>query len=292
MSDIIHLEDKYKLINKIGSGSFGEVYMVIDKSNNTEYAAKIEEKKSNSRLKEEYDIYKKLKRRGMKTGIPKVITFIETNKQQILIMQLLGKSLDNILEETNGKLNLETVLKLGLEMTKLLESIHNAGFIHRDIKPNNFLIGLNADSDIYIMDFGLSKQYISSDKKHITMKVERSLVGTARYASINVHMGIEPSRRDDLESVGYMLVYFLKGKLPWQGLKKKKGDDQISLIGNTKMCTKLKKLCEDVPVCFFEYLKYCRNLDFGETPDYEYLKSLFIQYSNEMNIEMKYCWIK
>jgi serine/threonine protein kinase len=292
MSEMIHVEDKYKLINKIGSGSFGEVYIAMDKNTNKSYAAKIEEKKSNSRLKEEYDIYKKLKKRGIKTGIPKVITYIETNKQHILIMQLLGKSLDNVLEEKGGTFDLGTVLKLGLNITELLEKIHDAGFIHRDIKPNNFLLGLtDIDPNVYIMDFGLSKQYISVDKKHIDMKVERTLVGTARYASINVHMGIEPARRDDLESVGYMLIYFLKGRLPWQGLKKKKGTDQIKLIGDTKMCVSLSKLCNELPICFFEYIKYCKKLNFEENPDYEYLKDLFIKTAEEKKIELKYCWI-
>ena len=291
MSEMIHVEDKYKLINKIGSGSFGEVYIAMDKNTNKSYAAKIEEKKSNSRLKEEYDIYKKLKKRGIKTGIPKVITYIETNKQHILIMQLLGKSLDNVLEEKGGKFDLATVLNLGLNITELLEKIHNAGFIHRDIKPNNFLLGLtDIDPNVYIMDFGLSKQYISMDKKHIDMKVERSLVGTARYASINVHMGIEPSRRDDLESVGYMLIYFLKGRLPWQGLKKKKGTDQIKLIGDTKMCVSLNKLCNELPICFFEYVKYCKKLKFEEKPDYEYLKDLFIKTAEDKNLKLRYCW--
>jgi serine/threonine protein kinase len=289
MTDILHLGDKYKLINKIGSGSFGEVYIAMDKKSKNTYAAKIEEKKKNSRLKEEYNIYKKLKRKGVVNGIPDIIKFIETDKQQIIIMELLGKSLDILLEDNNGKLNLASVLKLGINIVTLLEKIHNAGFIHRDIKPNNFLIGVD-NPDVYIMDFGLSKQYISSNKKHINMKVERSLVGTARYASINVHMGIEPSRRDDLESVGYMLVYFLKGKLPWQGLKKKKGTDQIKLIGDTKMYTKLTNLCNDIPPCFIEYIKYCRNLNFDETPDYEYLKDLFNNIAIERNIELMYCW--
>jgi casein kinase 1 alpha len=289
MENYINLSDKYKLINKIGSGSFGEVYLAQDGSNK-KYAAKIEEKKSNSRLKEEYDIYKKLKKNGVVSGIPKIINFVETPHNNILIMQLLGNSLDGLLESHGGTFDLGTVLKLGIDILSLLENIHTAGFIHRDIKPNNFMVGYKNKSDmLYIMDFGLAKQYINQEK-HISLRVERSLVGTARYASTNVHMGIEPSRRDDLESVGYMLVYFLKGKLPWQGLKKQKNIDQIKLIGETKMFTNLKKLCENIPQCFLEYINYCKKLNFEEVPDYVYLKSLFSKVASDKNIKLKYCW--
>ena len=285
----INLADKYKFINKIGSGSFGEVYLVQDNLNKN-YAAKIEEKRSNSRLKEEYEIYKKLKKNGVSDGIPKITTFLETPNYNVLIMQLLGNSLDELLESHGGTFDLGTVLKLGIDIITLLEKTHIAGFIHRDIKPNNFLVGYKKNSNtLYIMDFGLAKQYINHEK-HISIRVERSLVGTARYASTNVHMGIEPSRRDDLESVGYMLVYFLKGKLPWQGLKKQKNVDQIKLIGDTKMFTSLKRLCENIPACFVEYINHCKKLNFDEAPDYEYLKSLFIQTAIDKNVQLKYCW--
>jgi serine/threonine protein kinase len=289
MSENVYLADKYKFISKIASGSYGEVYLAND-INNKNYAAKIEEKKSCSRLKEEYEIYKKLKQNGMEHGIPKVITFIETPQYNVMIMQLLGKSLDNLFTDNGGMFDIGTILKLAIDIIDLLSSVHSAGFIHRDIKPNNFLVGYGNKKDkLYIMDFGLSKQYVSN-KKHIGIRVERSLVGTARYVSINVHMGIEPSRRDDLESVGYMLIYFAKGKLPWQGLKKKKNDDQIKLIGDTKMMTHIKRLCQDIPNCFLEYLQYCRKLNFEETPDYMYLKSLFTKEATERKINLRYCW--
>jgi serine/threonine protein kinase len=285
------LEDNYKFLIELGSGSFGSVWRVIERKTNKEYAVKIEDKNSKSRLKNEYKIYKKLRDYGVSFGIPRVKCYFESSKKCYLLMQLLGKSLDQVLNDLPAPFDLATVLKLGIQITKLLEIIHSAGFIHRDIKPNNFLIGTGEDANcVFIMDFGLSKKYIIDDE-HIKMRIERSLVGTARYASINVHQGFEPSRRDDLESVGYMLVYFLLKRLPWQGLnKKKKNCDHIKLIGECKMKTSLNDLCENLPHCFKEYIKYCRSLKFDEKPDYAYLKNLFYKTADEKQLDLRYLW--
>lgn len=285
-----NVSDNYILINEIGSGSFGNVYLVKDNNDNF-LAAKVEEKTNNSRLFEEWKIYKKLELNGVIHGIPKVYSYIETPKFNILIMQLLGKTLENVFDENNNKFDLNTTLKLGIEIIKLIENIHNAGFIHRDIKPSNFLLGNDDNEEIYIMDFGLSKKIINNNK-HMCYRYRKSIVGTARYASLNVHWNIEPTRRDDLESVGYMLIYFLKGVLPWQGLKKKQGLTQIEHIGEVKSCISIDKLCSDIPKCFCDYVNYCRNLDFDEEPDYKYLKSLFINTANELNIKLRYFWCK
>ena len=237
------LSDIYTIINKLGSGSFGDVYLLQDYKKKL-YAGKIEDRnKENVRLREEQYIYDILHKNGVTNGIPKIYKFLQTTESNILVMELLGYSLDELFIKHNKLFDFQTTVKLGLKILEIIESIHNAGIIHRDIKPSNFMVGLNENSDsIYIMDFGLSKQYIHKNK-HIKLKSERSLVGTARYASINVHMGIEPSRRDDLESIGYMLIYFLKGCLPWQGLKKNENVDSIQLIGDKKMCTGVDKLC-------------------------------------------------
>lgn len=285
-----YVSDNYTLIKELGKGTFGEVYLSKDKRNNY-YASKVEKKNVN-KLENEYKIYKRLHRNG-KNGnlnhIPKVYDYIQTPDFNIMVMQLLGKTLDTLFSEHGKKFKINTVLKLGYEILNVIEILHRNGYIHRDIKPNNFMFGLNNDT-LYIMDFGLSKRYISRSNKHITMRVDRSFVGTARYASNNIHIGIEPSRRDDLESIGYLLIYFLKGSLPWQGLKKKKNDDHLQLIGEHKLCTSLTKLCEGIPPCFKEYLLYVTQLKYDEDPDYDYLRTLFVETSNRMNIKMDYEW--
>jgi serine/threonine protein kinase len=281
------LGDNYLIIEKIGSGSFGEVYLTRDKQGN-EYAAKIEDNKGKCRLKNEYNIYKRLNSKDYMIGIPSVYNYIETKEYNILIMDLLGPCLENIYDKNNRKFDMGTIIKIGNDIINILESFHRAGLIHRDIKPNNFLFKQNKNKiQIYLMDFGLSKKYIV-DGEHISFKSDRSLIGTARYASLNIHWGIEPSRRDDLESVGYMLLYLIKGLLPWQGLKKDNKKTQIEKIGEKKLLISLESLCENIPECFYKYLDYCRKLKFDEKPDYNYLKKLFTDYGELNGIDMNY----
>ena len=282
------LENNYAILIKLGSGSFGSVWRLMDRKTKKEYAVKIEDL-TNSRLKNEHKIYTKLS--SCAFGIPKVKRYFESEKYCYLIMELLGKNLEQLFVENKKSFSLNVVLKFGIDMIDILEQMHINGYIHRDIKPNNFIIGIN-DDNIYITDFGLSKKYIQNSK-HICMKVERSLVGTARYASLNVHEGVEPSRRDDLESVGYMLIYFLKGKLPWQGLKKKNENDvQIDLIEMAKCSISLDELCSNIPNCFKLYLVHCRKLIFDETPDYSYLRNLFLKCAKNLELDLKYNWNK
>lgn len=288
------VRDKYNLLVELGKGSFGEVYLIEDRKTQHRYAMKIESRSTKSRLKEEFNIYVQLIRNGVNKGIPKIINFFEASNYDIMVMELLGDSLDQLFIKHNKRFDMGTVLKLGVDMINLMETIHNAGFIHRDIKPNNFMIGYHNKQDLYILDFGLSKQYMINNK-HMTMKFDKSLVGTARYASVNVHIGIEPSRRDDLISIGYLLIYFLKGRLPWQGLKKKKEnktnkEDQLTMIKNVKLSTSFTQLCEGLQhQCFEEYITYCSNeLDFYTKPDYEYLRQLFINAAKVMGVELRY----
>ena len=191
-------------------------------------------------------------------------------------MELLGESLENLFQHQKRKFSLKTACMLGIQMIDRVEYIHSKKIIHRDIKPDNFTIGNGNKSHIvYILDFGLSKKFWSSShKKHIPFIKGKKLTGTARYASINALSGFEQSRRDDLESIGYIIMYFIRGSLPWQGLKINNKENRYKKICEKKKNTSAKELCKDFPEEFEKFVKYTRDLQFTEVPDYDYLKSL------------------
>ncbi|KAH9801508.1 protein kinase domain-containing protein [Citrus sinensis] len=158
-----------------------------------------------------------------------------------------------------------------------VEFVHSKSFLHRDIKPDNFLMGLGRRANqVYIIDFGLAKKYRdTSTHQHIPYRENKNLTGTARYASMNTHLGIEQSRRDDLESLGYVLMYFLRGSLPWQGLKAGTKKQKYEKISEKKVSTSIEALCRGYPTEFASYFHYCRSLRFDDKPDYAYLKRIF-----------------
>ena len=174
-------------------------------------------------------------------------------------------------------MSVRCVSNIAIQMITILEYIHNKHIIHRDIKPDNFVIGVNDKSKyIYLLDFGLAKKYRSSSTlKHNPLVNKKNLTGTARYASINALNGFEQSRRDDLEAVGYVLMYFLRGSLPWQGLHVKHKEDRYVKIMEKKKETTPEELCMGYPKMFEEYVSYTRNLEYEEDPNYEYLRKLF-----------------
>ncbi len=158
-----------------------------------------------------------------------------------------------------------------------IEYIHSKNLIHRDIKPDNFLIGAGKKQhQVFVIDFGLAKRYRDiKTGDHIPYRDGKSLTGTARYASVNTHIGIEQSRRDDLESLGYILMYFNKGNLPWQGLRAKNKQEKYDAIKEKKLTTSIEALCHGFPEEFASYLTACRKLQFDEKPDYGVLRKLF-----------------
>ena len=196
----------------------------------------------------------------------------------VLVMDLMGPSLEDLFNTCGRKFSLKSVLMLADQMLQRIEYLHYKNFLHRDIKPDNFVTGLGAHArHIYLLDFGLAKKYRDSrnPNSHIPYREDKSLTGTARYASINTHMGIEQSRRDDLESLGYLLMYFLKGSLPWQGLRAVTKEEKYAKILQKKRSTTIDSLCRGFPPEFALYFNYVRSLGFEERPDYAYLRKIF-----------------
>eukprot|EP00635_Sarcinochrysidales_sp_CCMP3193_P000968 CAMPEP_0118899608 /NCGR_PEP_ID=MMETSP1166-20130328/6089_1 /TAXON_ID=1104430 /ORGANISM="Chrysoreinhardia sp, Strain CCMP3193" /LENGTH=539 /DNA_ID=CAMNT_0006838739 /DNA_START=278 /DNA_END=1894 /DNA_ORIENTATION=+ len=267
--------NRFRTHRRLGSGSFGEIFVGVDQTTGSKVAMKFERQNLRCpQLRHEFKVYRELK--GCK-GICNVSHYGTHVTYNVMVLELLGPSLEELFTRCGRKFSLKTTLKLADQMLERVETLHCRHLIHRDIKPANFVMGDSASSStVYCIDFGLSKRYRNPHTmQHIAYRTGKSLTGTPRYASISNHQGIEQSRRDDLEAVGYVLVYFLRGRLPWQGLKAKSAHRKYKLILEKKQEISIATLCAGCPGEFSEYLSYCRCLGFEKDPDVPYLRGLF-----------------
>ena len=315
------INGNYNLIKILGYGTFGEIMLAYDNNSRQLRAIKFEIMNAkNAQLKHEYQIYEQLniieenkksnkkgkdlyqdmdainkitlnyidKVNNKAIGIPRVYYFDKIEaKFNYMVMDFLGPSIGDLFQLMQKKFSLSTVCMCGMQMICRLEYIHEKGYIHRDIKPENFVIGINDDSNtIYIIDFGLGQRY--KDKKtgaHTPYRENRQMIGTVRYASINTQIGIEQSRRDDVEAVGYVLVYLALGRLPWQRAGKEKGKGHLAKVLEKKLITPPEILCKKLPRQFSFIFQYIRKLKFEERPDYNMMKCLLADLLlSEMNL--------
>ena len=278
--------NKYLCVKKLGKGSFGCIFQAV--YNKEEYALKFEDRKKNcDLLQNEAAIMNYLKG----PNIPKVKSYGFNSSYNILIMQLLGKDLEYLLKK-RGTFSIKTVCMLGFQMVNILENIHEKHILHRDIKPENFVMGLNQYSNIvYLIDFGLAKKYRSmTTLVQYPLTMRKKFTGTARYASINALKGYEHSRRDDLESLGYILIYFLKGQLPWQKIKAKDKEEKYKKILQKKSEISSNELCRGIPKEFEYFLEYIKNLKYEEKPDYKKLCDLLDKVMKNGNYKNDYIY--
>ncbi|KAG2113220.1 casein kinase 1 alpha 1-like protein [Suillus discolor] len=261
------VDGRFRLGNVLGSGSYVAVKLepIINRS---------------SSVCNEYKILKQL---AGGVGIPHVFWFGRESTYHALVLDLLGPSLHDIFIAHDRRFSLPNIVNLGNQLLSCLEYIHSHNFIHGDIKPQNILVGLdNLKHTAFIIDFGISKEYCNtSTRAHIPFRQGRCLTGTPAFASINSHLGVEPGRCDDLESLTYMLIYFLRGSLPWLTSDHEKLSNSSML--ERKVNTTVEVLCHGIPVEFASLLIYTRSLAFSEDPDYDYLHSLLHELAVCMN---------
>ena len=285
----IRVGGRYRLGKKIGTGAFGEIFEGTDIFDNSSVAIKLEH---NSVKYPQLLFEAKLLKSIPGTGIPVMHWFGIAGEYNAMVMDLLGQNLEDLYNYCAKNFSLKTILMITIQMIERLKHVHDNHYIHRDIKPENFLIGKDSTAKtIYLLDFGLAKRYRDEYTHiHIPLKENRNLTGTARYASCNAHNGLEQSRRDDMESIAYVILYFFRKKLPWQGLKCKDKNEKHAKIKEIKMSMTPEKLFEGLPQEFADYLTFVKKLGFEDEPAYKNYIQMFNRLFKAKEFEMDYIY--
>ena len=274
--------ERFKLVEKLGKGSFGVAYHGIDLNNphssEPSVAIKLQRNARDSTCSREISMLRRLD--GL-SRVPSLIWTGEFKQYRAMALQLEGPNLGSLFDMLGKQFSIDTAIHCLIECISCVEQVHEHGVVHRDIKPQNFVIGLNDEKKIYVIDFGLSTLYVDDRNKHKKYFENCSPVGTARYASLNTHRGIHQTRRDDLESIGYMIIYFLKSELPWQGVREHNRVKKWRKIEEKKASVTNAQLTNGLPQQFCYYLDYVKKLKFDQTPDYKKLRKMFEKIQNQ-----------
>lgn len=279
------IDKKYKIQKRVGYGSFGQVFIAGFKNSKDRVAIKVEEVKEGDvhhtqvLLKKEGEVMKSLQG---KLPIPKVYDSDyypeESGNYFFLSMDYMGMNLNELLgREVNKKFSIETCLNITTQMIRTLKLLHGEGYVHRDIKPDNFLIGPTetTKNQVYLLDYGLTVKYRMDDGTHVEKREEQGMVGTGFYASINTHNHITKSRRDDLEEICYVLSFFANGSLPWRNISSSDEKERYKLWGQKKEECPPQEIFANMPQVYIDFYTYVRGLQYEEEPDYDKFIDLF-----------------
>ncbi|KAI1292211.1 Casein kinase I isoform gamma-3 [Halotydeus destructor] len=295
-------KEEFEILHRIDKGAFSKIYLGISKVTKKNVVLKLETTEQKYQLlKKEYDLLKEM---NGKRGIPLIFEFCAASgdrKFNVMSMQLLGPNVEKLFKACKKKFTLKTTVQIAVQMFNLIEYIHSKRIIYCDVKPENFVIAdpaIRANNDgyaknlLYVIDFGLSKKFVDQNGEHIKPQSGTSVFSAARYASINAHLHKTLSRRDDLEVLGYVWVYFLHGKLPWMNITSKDtpSKEVWRIIGERKRSTPIEVLCNECPEEFASYLRYVRNMGFEDTPDYEYIRGLLTEMYDRAMCDNEYDW--
>ena len=267
---------QFRLVSKIGEGSFGQVFLATDENSLDDAPVAVKREELTSRFPQLRNEQQALRMLPVE-GFPKLVEpgIVISMNQIYLITSLLGPTLEDLFNFCGRKFSTRTSLIIFSQLLARLESMHSRALIHRDIKPDNIIMGLNETSSIvHLIDFGLTRSVLKKNGGHIEFRTGKNLVGTARFVSINAHLGYELSRRDDLLTLGYVMVYFAKGQLPWHYVDTRRRSARFEELGRLKKSWSFADLCAGCPRSYLLYFEYCNNLAFEEMPDFSFLHGL------------------
>lgn len=288
-------DNKTIIKQMVNGGAYGQIYIGELQSDKTKVAVKVEKQGTgHEKLLHEGTAYRKLE--GM-LGIPKMYWFgMHGEQYNMLVMDFLGPSLNDLFENNDQKFSLKTVLLLIDQIYDIFKHVHKKGFLHRDISPSNFVMGSSIESRhrVHLIDFGLSKKidapgvFTIGGSRRTSFHINHAVVGTPRYVSLNAHQGCDAGWRDDVEALSYMWVYFLKGNLPWMGLKANSYAEKLIKIAQVKSSMNGREICSGIPDEFALNVDYCRHLKSQEFPNYKAMQQMFHDLANKREIEYDY----
>ncbi|CAK67822.1 unnamed protein product (macronuclear) [Paramecium tetraurelia] len=279
VSPLIELPIEYQLVEKAGQGSFGEIYKIYNTLTRTLHACKVEfkdtrQQNQQSLLVKEYNTFQQLK------GIPQVpqpYQLIQQQDYKLIIMPYYGSgNLEELRKkQIHEKFSETCIIRMAYCLISVIEAVHERKYVHRDIKPENFLVGSFGDHHtVYLIDFGLAKPFVDAQGIHIQQADNKGMVGTARYTSINSHLGAEQSRRDDLEAMCYVLLYLYNGQLPWQNFNCQTRQEKFLKILEAKQKFASGQLEINIPPILKKIYDHSKGLRFDEQPNYSKMKEI------------------